>query len=228
MRAGRPTVVCRTTPPPRPPQRRRRRRRRESVLFARPVSLDFYAVCGGGPQIAPYRFPPDRRADGSAAGLGARGWVKLSHTRARTTKPLHTCNELVTCIPTPSFVRRLSHLPPGCPPAKACSPTYHLALLLYFFHPHLSSAPRRQSPAFYFLLHLSYHHHPQSRCLAAPRLIAKFPLSFHNSQMRESSTVLCASCSKYNNGSQRRISRRKSARQRVAETKDPAIQDWIG
>lgn len=46
--------------------------------------------------------------------------------------------------------------------------------------------------------------------------------------MRSSSTAQCASGSRYShNGCYHRISRRKSTRPRIAETKDPAIQDWV-
>jgi hypothetical protein len=67
-------------------------------------------------------------------------------------------------------------------------------------------------------------------CFAAFRLVAshRHLLSPTNYPMRSSSTIQRASCSTYNNGCQRRISRRKSARRRVAQTKDPAIDDWIG
>jgi len=72
-----------------------------------------------------------------------------------------------------------------------------------------------------------YDHHS---CFEALRLVVshRHLLPPTDYPMRSPSTIQRASCSTYNNGCQRRISRRKSARRRVAQTKDPAMDDWIG
>ena len=77
---------------------------------------------------------------------------------------------------------------------------------------------------------------PQSKQFAASAPAYSYHSNCHslfsilNLPMRSSSTAQCASCSRYNDrhGCSRSISRRKSTRPRIAKTKDPAIEDWVG
>lgn len=161
-----------------------------------------------------------RREQGAAKGVGS------AETGKHTNRPRYTwnkpCDFLAPSLPS-SFCLILQS---QVFPSKAL--LHHQSLLTYstfFWRPpsFLQEGGNLQPSPTLLLL---YHH----RVFAAPHQIANLRQSLPTSSpMRQSSTVLCASCSRYNNnGSQRRISRRKSARQRVPETKDPAINDWVG